>query len=259
MTGRTEASSSSDSSAPQHEQTARSTQSDQSRSSATEVPVNTNTAGRTYLFPQAGKVMWNQPTLYEAHKNAREEAGLPAHAPFASAGEWELTQILVESGISQRSTDRILKSDMVCTLIIVSTTKPGTHCHQFSRCRAAAPQDYSSFCSNRTFLETLDSESLPCPSTLWRLIEITVTGNLRDAKGHVMKEVVDCWVRDPVEVVAELLGNPTFKSSQQYAPFVQHVEELAEQLAEADEEERERVFEDFADSEWWARVQVSAQ
>ena len=74
-----------------------------------------------------------------------------------------------------------------------------------------------------------------------------------------MKEVVDCWVRDPVEVVAELLGNPTFKDCQQYAPFVQHVEELAEELAEADEDDRERVFEDFADSEWWARVQVSAQ
>ena len=98
----------------QQDSPAGSIQGDQSRLS-TEAPI-TDTAGRTYLFPQAGKAMWRQPTLYEAHKNARDAAGLPDHAPFASVGEWELTQILIESGISQRSTDRILKSDMVSPL-----------------------------------------------------------------------------------------------------------------------------------------------
>lgn len=72
-----------------------------------------------------------------------------------------------------------------------------------------------------------------------------------------MKEVLDCWARDPVEVVADLLGNPEFRECQKYAPFVQLVEDLEERLRDADESERERVFEEMASAEWWRRLQVS--
>ncbi|RDX43381.1 hypothetical protein OH76DRAFT_1487957 [Lentinus brumalis] len=123
--------------------------------------------GMELMRNKAGKAFWSQPTLYEAHRNAREQAGLPLHAPFASFGEWELTQILVESGSLSGLRTGLLRSDM------------------FTRCRAAAPGDYASFSINRTFQETIDS--VPGPSTPWKLIEITVTGNLRDAKGEVMK------------------------------------------------------------------------
>lgn len=71
-----------------------------------------------------------------------------------------------------------------------------------------------------------------------------------------MKEVFDCWARDPVKIIADLLGNPEFQGEQKYAPYLQHLEELSGQLDGADEEERDRIFDEMASAEWWRRLQV---
>lgn len=64
-------------------------------------------------FPLAGKPHHPHPTTFSVHKQARDTAGLPPHAPFASRGEWELAELIVESELTQRDTDRLLKTDMV--------------------------------------------------------------------------------------------------------------------------------------------------
>ncbi|KAH9847915.1 hypothetical protein C2E23DRAFT_764435 [Lenzites betulinus] len=70
-----------------------------------------------------------------------------------------------------------------------------------------------------------------------------------------MKETLDCWSRDPVEVITDLLGNPEFRGEQRYAPYTQLLEELAAELEGADEEEHDRVFDEMASTEWWRRLQ----
>lgn len=65
--------------------------------------------------PQPGRAYLQHPTVFEVEKNARDAAGLPSHAPFASRGEWELTEIIIDSGLSQRYTDSLLRSKMVST------------------------------------------------------------------------------------------------------------------------------------------------
>lgn len=205
-------------------------------------------------FPDAGTAHGQHPTTFQAHKRARDEAGLPSHAPFASRGEWELAELVVESGITQRDTDRLLKTDMVSCNPRTRDYMYLTASLQFSRCRAAAPQDYSSYRDNSSFQKSVDS--LPGPRASWKMIEITVTGTRRDARGQVMKEVLDCWARDPVEVITDLLGNPEFRGEQQYAPYIQLLEELTTHLEGADEEDRDQVFDEMASTEWWRRLQV---
>lgn len=102
------------------------------------------------------------------------------------------------------------------------------------------------------FQETVDD--LPGGSADWFCIEISITGNRRDVKGKLMKEVVQCYARDPVKVVADLLGNPAFKGHQKYAPYVQRLDEVSVRLENADAAERERVIDEMASAEWWARL-----
>lgn len=78
-------------------------------------------------IPEPGKPLYAHPTVFEVEKHVREAAGLPPHAPFASRGEWELTEILIKSGISQGYADKLLKSDMVCHLHSILGIKPPEH------------------------------------------------------------------------------------------------------------------------------------
>ncbi|KAH9912506.1 uncharacterized protein BXZ73DRAFT_56193 [Epithele typhae] len=96
------------------------------------------------------------------------------------------------------------------------------------------------------------------PRATWQLMEITVTGNLCDEQGNPLTEKLDCWFRDPVLLIRDLLGNPEFVDDVEFAPYVQHLEELQEELNNAtSSEEKERIVEEMASGEWWQRVQVS--
>ncbi|TFK45508.1 hypothetical protein OE88DRAFT_1715348 [Heliocybe sulcata] len=66
---------------------------------------------------------------------------------------------------------------------------------------------------------------------------------------------LDLWVRDPVEVVADLLGNPEFKNEMVYAPTEETLQDTLEEL-HLQGSEMERVFEEMASANWWSRVQV---
>ncbi|CDO69052.1 hypothetical protein BN946_scf184992.g1, partial [Trametes cinnabarina] len=129
----------------------------------------------------------------------------------------------------------------------------------YKHCCRTAPAKYGSFTNNRSFLQKVDS--LPGPKASWKLIEITVTGNQKDADGQFMKERLDCWARNPVEVIGDLLGNPEFKNDITFAPYIQELEELQRQLENATDAEKERIFEEMASAEWWRKIQeaLSAQ
>ncbi|KDQ49790.1 hypothetical protein JAAARDRAFT_142922 [Jaapia argillacea MUCL 33604] len=96
-------------------------------------------------------------------------------APFAGEEEWEFSQWIIGSGISQRETDRLLKTAMV----------------SFQGCKATSAQRFTSFHNNKSFLHTIDL--LPGPTASWKLIEITVEGTLWDSKGNTLKERLDVW------------------------------------------------------------------
>lgn len=49
-----------------------------------------------------------QPTAFDAFKMAQQSAGQPPWYPFASFKEWSLAEWVVESGISQGDTERLL-------------------------------------------------------------------------------------------------------------------------------------------------------
>lgn len=63
--------------------------------------------------PHPGKPLYTCPTVFQIQKEARDRASIPPHAPFASFAKWQLTEILVKSGIFQGYIDKLLKSDMV--------------------------------------------------------------------------------------------------------------------------------------------------
>ena len=94
-------------------------------------------------------------------------------------------------------------------------------------------------------MKTLDS--LPGPRGSWKLIDITVTGNVADAKGNVRTESLELWARDPVEVIRELIGNPRFRGEIHFGPIY---------TTAGDDDEDERVFGEMHESEWWEDIQV---
>ena len=67
------------------------------------------TCRTTYPFPEAGKPLRPHPTAFDVEKTAREALGLPPYAPFASEDEWEVTEFIIESNLSQRDTERLLR------------------------------------------------------------------------------------------------------------------------------------------------------
>ncbi|KAJ7106620.1 hypothetical protein C8R44DRAFT_834329 [Mycena epipterygia] len=62
-------------------------------------------------------------------------------------------------------------------------------------------------------------------------------------------ERLDLWWRDPVECVAELIGNPAFKDAMRYAP----------QKLYADKDGKVEVIDEMWTASWWWEIQVSGR
>ena len=73
-----------------------------------------------------------------------------------------------------------------------------------------------------------------------------VTGNVEDEDGKTKTEDLELWLRDPVECIRELIGNPVFKAYLKYAP-----EKL---FAKADG--TGRIYGDMCTADWWWEIQV---
>jgi hypothetical protein len=95
-------------------------------------------------------------------------------------------------------------------------------------------------------------DSLP-GGVKWHCKVLDVKGDLpdleKDPTGATMRrEQTELWYRDPVECVAELMGNPVFRDAMRYAP---------ERLY-ADKGETIEVVNEMWTASWWWEIQVSS-
>lgn len=84
-----------------------------------------------------------------------------------------------------------------------------------------------SYASKDMLMDTI--EELP-RGVEWTYRPITLHGDLSNDSGNPRKEELELWFHDPIEVVRELMGNPTFHDAMQYAPV--HVYQDLEQTEE---------------------------
>jgi hypothetical protein len=91
-------------------------------------------------------------------------------------------------------------------------------------------------------------DALPTQVAAWTLDIITSEGDRRNEDGELMPpEILELWLRDPVECVRELMGNPMFKDVLKYAP----------KKAYLDPEGKNRIYDEMWSADWWWDTQVS--
>jgi len=73
-----------------------------------------------------------------------------------------------------------------------------------------------------------------------------VVGDTKDANGDNHVETLELWHCDPVECIAELLGNPSFHGKQQYAPW----------WIFRNENGMNQEFREMWTTDWWWKIQV---
>ena len=74
-----------------------------------------------------------------------------------------------------------------------------------------------------------------------------VDGDRVGEGGEVMSEDLELWMRDPVECVKELVGNPAFKESMSFVP----------ERVYAEGNGTNRIYDEMWTADWWWKTQVS--
>ncbi|KDQ12055.1 hypothetical protein BOTBODRAFT_82144, partial [Botryobasidium botryosum FD-172 SS1] len=131
-------------------------------------------------------------TTFEKMREEQQAKKEMPWAPFASLEEWALAEWLIKSEVSQAKVDDFLqlKSTKSCGL---------------------------SFKNKRAFYKVVDR--LPVGPG-WSCHELNIEGDVIDpSTNEPMVENLELWWRDPVECVAELIGNAMFNQFMKYAPF----------------------------------------
>ncbi|KAJ6533437.1 Zn-finger domain-containing protein [Mycena vulgaris] len=168
--------------------------------------------------PPAGRPLRRGETLFQHMRARQEAAGATKFAPFQDGDEWDLARWLSKN-VSQTATDEYLE---------LPTTKKAN----------------LSFHNNRAFLKKVDQ--LPTGPD-WKCRIVTAAGNRVDENDELMSEELELWMRDPVECIRELMGNPVFREHMAYAP------ERVYSTEEGDEESR--IFDEMWTAEWWWKLQ----
>jgi hypothetical protein len=102
-----------------------------------------------------------------------------------------------------------------------------------------------SFSSNYALNKALDK--LPVAGPRWQRIQKTIVGTLKDAKGEdFLKEEIEIWVRDIIEVIQELIGNTGYGSN---LVFVPHQVQL-------DGDPLQQRIDEMWTADWWMQIQV---
>ncbi|KAG2355977.1 hypothetical protein BDR07DRAFT_1538284 [Suillus spraguei] len=98
------------------------------------------------------------------------------------------------------------------------------------------------FHNNRSFLKKVDE--LP-HGAAWSCKKISVQGNRTDQKGEPLQEDVELWMRNPVECIKDLIGNPLFKDHMVYTPA----------HAYKDSPGLQQVIDNMWTADWWCDKQ----
>ncbi|KAG8730719.1 hypothetical protein FRC10_002397, partial [Ceratobasidium sp. 414] len=149
----------------------------------------------------------------------RIAAGLLPDWPFADFLEFEFVKWMVVNDISQTARDKLIKLPIM------------------ERCQL-------SFSSNYALNKLLDK--LPSAGPRWTRIQRTITGTLKDTKGaNFLKEEIEIWVRDIVEVIKELIGNMAYGNKLVFVP----------QRVEINNDPSRRKIDEMWTADWWMRIQ----
>ncbi|KAH9947697.1 hypothetical protein B0H21DRAFT_778363 [Amylocystis lapponica] len=165
----------------------------------------------------AGASYGTAPTVFDNIRDEQVLHGEEILGPFRDEGEWELARWLMKN-VGHNQAEQFLKLPIIQ-----------------QRVHPAYP-------TKDTLLKVIDS--LP-GGVDWICKEMNQTGDLLDADGKPMSEMLELWYRDPVECVRELLGNPAFANVMHYTP---------ERVYE-DEERKSAVTDEMWTAEWWWETQ----
>ncbi|KAH7917895.1 hypothetical protein BV22DRAFT_1025530 [Leucogyrophana mollusca] len=165
-----------------------------------------------YCRPAASVVGEGQ-TTFERYSNHQQNCQQHPFAPFEDEEEWSLAKWMMEN-LGQTRIDEYLKLP-----ITRNRTQPSFH-------------------NSRAFLQKIDQ--LPIGPE-WNCKKVSVTGDKKGEDGEMMVEEVDLWLRDPVECIKELVGNPSFRNCMAYAP----------EQAYTDKAGQRRLFDDMWTADWW--------
>ncbi|KAG2128635.1 uncharacterized protein EDB93DRAFT_1095927 [Suillus bovinus] len=119
-----------------------------------------------------------------------------------------------------------------------------TRTNEFLKLPITRNQMQPSFHNNRSFLKKVD-ELLH--GATWSCKKISVQGNRTDEKGKPLHEDVELWMRNPVECIKDLIGNPLFKDQMVYTPACAYMDSAG----------LHRVIDDMWTADWWCDMQVS--
>jgi hypothetical protein len=103
-----------------------------------------------------------------------------------------------------------------------------------------------SFSSNYSLNKLLDK--LPAAGPRWRRIVKTIKGTVPGPKpGTTLKEEVEIWVRDIIEVIRELIGNTLYGQKLVFVPRRVYL----------NGDQSQRQIDEMWTADWWWRIQVS--
>ncbi|KAH7904195.1 Zn-finger domain-containing protein [Hygrophoropsis aurantiaca] len=175
--------------------------------------------GRFYeKYPRAtASVLREGKTSFEAYNTYQHNSQQHIFGPFDDEDEWTLGKWMMEN-LGQTRIDEFLKLP-----ITRNRTK-------------------TSFHNSRAFLQKVDQ--LPT-GPQWSCKKVSVSGDRRGDNDEMMSEEVDLWLRDPVECLKELIGNPSFRDCMAYAP----------ERVYADPAGQVRIFDDMWTADWWWETQ----
>ncbi|KAJ7055348.1 hypothetical protein C8F01DRAFT_1373875 [Mycena amicta] len=137
----------------------------------------------------AGKPLRAEMTAFERLRAEIKRKGETKYSPFVDDEEWELAEWLTQR-VNQTGTEEFLK--------LKKTRKQGL-----------------SFHNNRAFLKKVDA--LPTGPD-WTCHVVTVVGDLVDENGERLKEEAELWIRNPLDCIRQIIGNPSMKDQMAYAP-----------------------------------------
>ena len=100
-----------------------------------------------------------------------------------------------------------------------------------------------SFQNAPALMEKIDS--LP-PGPGFRCIETIAHGDQEDAEGS-SSEVLELWVRDPVDCIKELIGNPAFAEHMRYSPVKKW---------RGSRNPKHQIYDEAWTGDWWWNTQV---